>query len=159
MAFTKGHSGNPAGRPVGARHKATIAAEALLDGEAERLTRKAIETALGGDMTALRLCLDRIVPPRRERPVSFEMPPLSSAEDAMAAMAAITAAVCTGELSLGEAESAARLIEMFVRALEASDFDTRLRALEDARGQGGPRSALGVHREQSSKLEGFRRGG
>lgn len=46
MVFRKGVSGNPAGRAPGARHKATVAAEALLDGEAEGLTRKAIERAL-----------------------------------------------------------------------------------------------------------------
>jgi hypothetical protein len=43
--------GNP-GRPKGSRNKATLAAEALLDGEAEALTRKAIELALAGDVTA-----------------------------------------------------------------------------------------------------------
>src|SRR5436305_11896426 len=85
--------GNP-GRPKGARHKATIAAEALLDGEAEGLTRKAIEAALGGDTAALRLCIDGIVPPRRERPINFQIPPLTSAEDDAVAMAAITEAVC-----------------------------------------------------------------
>src|SRR5260370_33248870 len=70
----RGESGNPAGRPMGARHKATVAAEALLDGEAEALTRKAVEMALAGDGTALRLCLDRILPPRRERPVRVTTP-------------------------------------------------------------------------------------
>src|SRR5256885_4813151 len=97
MPFAKGQSGNRAGRPRGARHKATLAAEALLDGESEGLTRKAIEAALGGDMAALRLCLDRIVPPRRERPVTFRIPPLKSAEDAAVAMAAITQAGSPGE--------------------------------------------------------------
>lgn len=51
--------GNP-GKPRGARHKATQAALALLDGEAATLTRKAVEMALEGDTTALRLCLERI---------------------------------------------------------------------------------------------------
>lgn len=123
--------GNP-GRPAGARHKATLAAEALLDGEAEALTRKAIEAALGGDGAALRLCMDRIVPPRRERPVRFTLPPLKSADDGASAMAAITAAVAEGELSLGEAESAAKVVELFVRSLEAG---RRLRALEAASGR------------------------
>jgi hypothetical protein len=123
--------GNP-GRPRGARHKATLAAEALLDGEAEGLTRKAVEAALGGDMAALRLCLDRIVPPRRERPINFRIPPLKSAEDAAVAMAAITEAVAAGELLLGEAESASALVERFVRTIEAGEFEKRLRVLEAA---------------------------
>jgi hypothetical protein len=72
--FRKGQSGNPSGRPRGARNKATLAVEALLDGEAEALTRKAIERALEGDTTALRLCLDRLLPPRKDRLVSFAMP-------------------------------------------------------------------------------------
>ena len=132
MPFAKGESGNRAGRPPGARHKATLAAEALLDGESEALTRKAVEAALGGDMAALRLCLDRIVPPRRERPVNFQIPPLKSAEDAAVAMAAITEAVAAGELLLGEAESASALVERFVRTIEAGEFEKRLRVLEAA---------------------------
>ena len=109
-----------------------MAAEALLDGESEALTRKAVEAALGGDMAALRLCLDRIVPPRRERPVNFRIPSLKSAEDAAVAMAAITEAVAAGELLLGEAESASALVERFVRTIEAGEFEKRLRALEAA---------------------------
>src|SRR5438105_14162830 len=123
--------GNP-GRPKGARHKATLAAEALLDGEAEGLTRKAVEAALGGDMAALRLCLDRIVPPRRERPVNCRIPPLKSAEDAAVAMEAITEAVAAGELLLGEAESASALVHRFVRTIEAGDLRKRARVLAAA---------------------------
>ena len=70
--------GNP-GRPRGARHRVTLAAEALLDGEAEALARKAVELALAGDTLALRLCLDRILPPRRDRPIAFRLPPVGSA--------------------------------------------------------------------------------
>ena len=66
--FRKGRSGNPKGRPMGVRNKATEAAELVLDGEAEALTRKAVERALEGEASALRLCLERIIPPRRERP-------------------------------------------------------------------------------------------
>ena len=44
--FTKGKSGNPQGREVGCRNKASLAAEALLDGEADMLTRRAIELAI-----------------------------------------------------------------------------------------------------------------
>lgn len=64
--FVAGTSGNPAGRPRGSRNRTTLAAQALLDGEAEALTRVAINMALAGDMQALKVCLDRILPPRRE---------------------------------------------------------------------------------------------
>src|ERR1043166_3904236 len=70
--FRKGRSGKPAGRPPGSRNRATVAAEALLEGEAQALTRKAIELALEGDTTALRLCLERIVPQRKSRTVAFD---------------------------------------------------------------------------------------
>jgi Family of unknown function (DUF5681) len=74
MPFQPGLSGNPAGKPKGTRNKTTLAVEAPLDGEAETLTRKAIELAKAGDLAALRVCLDRIAPPRKDRPVLFELP-------------------------------------------------------------------------------------
>ena len=77
--FEKGRSGNPAGRRIGCRNKTTIAAAALLAGGAEALTRKAVELTLVGDPTAIRLCLERILPPCRERTVKFVLPPIESA--------------------------------------------------------------------------------
>jgi Family of unknown function (DUF5681) len=128
--FRRGESGNSAGRPVGARHKATVAAETLLDGEAEGLTRKVLEMALAGDTVAMRLCLERILPPRRERPVRFNLPKLQSPSDAAAAMAAIAAGVADGNLTPSEAGELSKLVDAYVKALEASDFDQRLRAIE-----------------------------
>jgi hypothetical protein len=110
----------------------TLAMEALLDGESEALTRKAISLALGGDITALRLCMDRVLPPRKDRPISFEMPAISAIEDAPAAMAAITSAVAIGDITVTEAADVSRLVETYVRAVEASDLEKRLRAIEEA---------------------------
>src|SRR5829696_5048591 len=91
MAFQKGQSGNPNGKPKGTRHRVTVAAEALMEGEAEAITRKVIELAKEGDGPALRLCMDRIYPPRKDRPVRFSLPSLDKVEDAVAAHAAIVA--------------------------------------------------------------------
>ena len=77
--FEKGRSGNPAGRRTGSCNKTTAAAAALLAGESEALTRKAVELALVGDPTAMRLCLERILPACRERSVKFALPPIESA--------------------------------------------------------------------------------
>ena len=77
--FEKGRSGNPVGRRLGSRNKATLAAAALLAGEAEALTRKAVEMALAGDPTAMRLCMERVLPPCRERTVKFSLPSIDGA--------------------------------------------------------------------------------
>jgi hypothetical protein len=122
-------SGNP-GRPKGSRNRATQLAEALLDGEAEGLTRKAIELALGGDAAALRLCLERVIAPRRERPLTFTLPALRSAKDTPATMASITEAVAAGAITLGEAAELVKLVETFIKALETHEFEERLRLLE-----------------------------
>jgi hypothetical protein len=128
--FAKGHSANPSGCPKGSRHKATLAAEALLDGEAEKLTRRAIDMALAGDTTALRICLDRILPPRRERVVNFALPPIAKAADIVAATAALARAVADGELTPGESAALSTLLGNAARAIEVSDLEERLAQLE-----------------------------
>jgi len=121
--------GNP-GKPRGARHKATVAALALLDGEADRLTRRAVDLALYGDVTALRLCLERIAPPRKDVPVTFDLPPMRSAGDAAKAAGAVLEAVAEGELTPIEGAHVMGLVDAYRRTLEASDLEARLAALE-----------------------------
>jgi len=121
--------GNP-GKPRGARHKATQAALALLDGEAATLTRKAVEMALEGDTTALRLCLERIAPPRRAAPVQFALPSMASARDAAQAAAAVLEAVAAGELTPSEGAHLMGLVEGYRRTLETTELEARVAALE-----------------------------
>ena len=121
--------GNP-GKPKGTRSRVTRAMEALLEGEAEALTRRAVDLALAGDPIALRLCLDRLLPVLRERPVSVDLPPMSSPKDAVAASAALLQAVAAGEIAPGEARELGRLIELHLKAVEVHELETRLAALE-----------------------------
>src|SRR5262249_3899919 len=86
MKFVKGQSGNPAGRPRGARNKATIMLENMLHGDAEAIIGKAVELAKVGDPVALRICMDRLAP-RRANTGDFEPPPLRSAPHTPAAHA------------------------------------------------------------------------
>lgn len=129
-AWKKGQSGNPKGCPTGSRHKATVAAQALLDGESEALTRKAVELALDGDLVALRLCLERIVPPRKDSPIRMTLPPMESAADIPAAMSSILAAVAAGELTPTEAQALAGLVEGHRKAMETADLAARVAAIE-----------------------------
>jgi hypothetical protein len=130
--FQKGKSGNPAGKPRGSRNRTTLAMEALLDGEADAIVRKAIEKAKEGDPVALRMCLERIVPPRKDRPVNFSLPPIKTAADAMAATGALVAAVANGDLTPSEAAELSKLVDGFVRSLEAIDLADRIAKLEKA---------------------------
>src|SRR5205823_6130469 len=50
-------------------------------GESEVLTGRAVELALEGDLTAMRLCLERILAPCRESTVKFALPPIESVAD------------------------------------------------------------------------------
>lgn len=128
--FKPGQSGNPAGRSKGCKNRATLAAEALLDGEAERLTRKAVELALDGDQVALRLCLERILPPRRGRYLCLDLPRLQSADDLPVALGRIARAVGRGELALDDAERLASLLELERRAIETADLARDVEALK-----------------------------
>ncbi len=121
--------GNP-GKPKGARHKTTLAMEALLDKEGEALTRVAIKKAKAGDMIALRLCMDRLVPARKDRHVSFELPKIEQAADAAKASAAIVKAVAEGEITPSEASELTRVLESYSRILEVADHEERLKRLE-----------------------------
>ena len=130
--FLKGLSGNPAGKRPGTRNRATLIAEELLDCEARSLVRQSIDDAKGGDGVMTRFCVGRILPPRRERPVRFALPPVKSAADLSATLAAITSAVAQGELTIGEAWELSQIIDTFIRAIDASEFETRLQRLEAA---------------------------
>jgi hypothetical protein len=111
----------------------TRAIEELLEGEGEALTRKAIEKALEGDIVALRLCLDRIAPPRKDAPVSIALPPVKSAADAVGASAALLDAVAAGEVTPDEAARVMVLLTGHKSIVEAGDLESRITALEKAK--------------------------
>ena len=129
--FEKGMSGNPAGKAKGTRNAATLALEQMLDGESESLMRLAIDLAREGNKGALRLVVERILPPRRERPMQFQLPRLETAEDAVAAINAIAEGIARGELSESEAASANALVGSFIKCLEFVDYERKFAALEE----------------------------
>lgn len=128
--FQPGQSGNPKGRPQGALNRATVAAQILLDGEAEALTRAAVELALQGNVQALKLCLERICPARKERPLSLALPDVEGAADLSRLTAAILGAVARGELETGQAAALASLVTAHGKALELTELEQRISALE-----------------------------
>jgi Family of unknown function (DUF5681) len=128
--FEPGQSGNPNGRPKGSRNRVTRAVEALIDGQGEALGAKAVEKALAGDSTMLRVLLSTLVPTRRERTIEFELPKIESAADALKASCAVITACAAGELSPDEATEIMGLISTHVRTIEVAELEARLTALE-----------------------------
>lgn len=121
------------GNRKGSRHKVTLAVEALLEGEHERLTRTAIDKALEGDSVALRLCLDRIAPPRRDAPIAFALPPIKTVGEAVVASGALLAAVAAGEVTPDEAGRVMALLAAHKAMIETGELENRIAALEAER--------------------------
>ena len=133
--FKPGQSGNPAGKAPGTRHRVTQMIELMIEGEAEALTQTAIRLAKAGDPALLKTLLDRLAPPRKERPVQVDLPPLQSPQDAPAVARALIVAASAGELTPSEAHGLAGLLEAYRRQSELADIETRVKALEDAAGK------------------------
>jgi hypothetical protein len=118
--------------PGGSRNATTILFDELLKDNAKDLIEKAIEMAKGGDGPALRLCIDRLAPPRKDRPVIFEIPKITEVKDAVAAAASIVAAVAGGDLTPAEAGELSKLVDSYARVLQAVEFEERISKLEKA---------------------------
>jgi hypothetical protein len=121
----------------GSRNKVTLAVEALLDGEAEEITRAAIKLAKEGDPTALRLVIERLAPIRRGRAVEIAgFPKVEGIEDVPAAHSALISAVAAGEVTPDEARPLSDLLTAFSGALDAAALQIQLdelkRRLDDA---------------------------
>jgi Family of unknown function (DUF5681) len=133
--WRQGHSGNPRGRPKGTRHRVTILAEQLMQGDAEDVVRAVIAAAKTGDMTAAKIILDRIVPLRKGAAVMFELPELITPADLPPAVTAVTKAVAEGTLTPDEGTSVVTMLEANRRAIEMADLERRIMVLEKANGE------------------------
>jgi Family of unknown function (DUF5681) len=132
--FKKGKSGNPRGRPQGSRNKATIALEALISGEAERVVQTMIEAAKGGDVTAAKALLDRLIPPRKGRSIMLDLPRVESGADLVHALSATIDAMANGVVTPDEASTIAGVLEQKRKAIEVEEIERRLAALEAKQG-------------------------
>lgn len=135
--FSKGASGNPAGKPKGARNATTVMVERMIEGEAEALTAAAILMAKSGDPSLMRAMLDRLAPARKEPTIAIDLPPIRSPADAPAIAARLIEAVAQGEIAPGEAQGLAALLESYRKQSELADLEARLSALEAAQNAKG----------------------
>jgi len=107
-----------------------MAAERLLENQAAAITQKCISMAMQGDITAIKLCLSRLIPTKLEREISLEIPPIESSQDSLTAIATVLEAVGAGMITPNEAQAVASLLETHRRTFEVEEMERRLEALE-----------------------------
>jgi hypothetical protein len=131
--FSKGVSGNPAGRPRGSLNVTTKAAIALLDGEAEEITRKAIELALEGNMQAIKLVMERVIPARKE--LTVELPIVIKADtikNILDSSKNLINLATEGKITLSEAQTLISMLDQLRKNIETHMFEERIFQLEQA---------------------------
>ena len=125
-------SGNKlGGNKAGSRHRVTLAIEALLEGQHKALTSKAVELALAGDTTALRLCLDRLAPPKKDTPIRISLPPVRTAGEAVTASSRVLTAVSAGDITPDEGARIVALLAAHKGIVEAADHEIRISEMEE----------------------------
>jgi hypothetical protein len=85
--------------------------------ESRTIIAKTIVLAENGDTACIRLCLDRMLPVRKDRPVWFDLPEIKEARDAVKASAAIVEAVASGDLTPSEASELSKVVDSFARSI------------------------------------------
>ena len=115
--FPKGKSGNPSGKPKGVRHQSSLLAEQLLASEVQDICQTVSTEAKAGNMQAIKIVLDRLLPPRKDNPIHIELPKIEESRDVLKAIGCITQAVGDGEISPAEGEALARIVDIHTKAL------------------------------------------
>ncbi len=128
--FAPGYVANPSGRPPGARGKAALLAEKLIDADCQGIVSKMVSLAKDGDIGAARMLIDRLLPAKKDRPIQFELPPITNGADASVALANVIHAVGSGKLLPSEAEVLSKLIEAQARLTELAILEQRVATLE-----------------------------
>jgi hypothetical protein len=130
MAFKKGESGNPKGKPKGARHKTTELAYAMMEGGLEAVLQQVVERAKSGDMLACRMIIDKIIPSKKDRTVAIDLPAISTLDGVGRAQSEILQAVVDGDITPNEGERISSIVEARRRVIETVELEARIAELE-----------------------------
>jgi len=129
--FRKGASGNPQGRPRGSRNKITLLMESLLQEEAGDLTRKVIEMAKAGDSLAMRICMDRLLPAQKDRPIDLPLGPVETLPQIRAGLSTVVQAISDGSITPTAGETLANVLHLQTEVVSSAELAPRVEQLEE----------------------------
>ena len=138
MSGTRGRPFQPGnkcgrGRPRGSRNKRTVEWQEMLNKHGAAVLMKCVVFALQGDRSAMRMCVERLLPPCKESPAQFRLPSLTTAAGQAEAQAAVLDAYSRGQLTASQAATISELLEKYRQSLETEQLEARLQALEQSR--------------------------
>jgi hypothetical protein len=122
--------GNP-GRPLGSKNKTTQIIQQLAEGQAEKLVQKVLEQAQAGDVSCLKIALDRLWPAHKGQPVRMVMPQINTLHDLVPAIASVWEGLRDGHLTPEEAGILSLVVERSIQAIELHNITKRLAVLEE----------------------------
>ena len=128
--FAKGHSGNPKGTKTGSKHRATILAEQLLSEDVEAITKKLVTLAKRGEMAAIKIIIDKLVPNAKSSPVKLSIPEINDVADLPQATSALVKAVTTAMITPDQAVEISKVLTAHYRAVELAELVERVTRLE-----------------------------
>lgn len=130
--FKKGQSGNPTGRKRGSVNKRTKLAK-LLEPHAENLINKTVELALGGDVNALRLCIERLIPKATNQNINldFQNIDLESPDSLSTTGRKIITAITTGDIAPNEGKEMMGILESQRKLIEHVDISRKLEEITE----------------------------
>jgi hypothetical protein len=123
------------GRPLGSRNRKTLFFEEFQKNGLDAI-RMCKVLALKGNQHAMGFWLDRLEPRCKPKNSRFRLPPIRTAEDLVKVLPAVLQAVARGQISAQECEAIGRILESHQRVIDASEYEPRIRALEQKTAQG-----------------------
>lgn len=118
------------GRPPGSRNKSARVLQSELDRHGEYLIKRCVYMAHQGDRTALRLCMERLMPVRRQRTVQFKVRPVKTLADVDAASQSVVSDIARGQLTPAEGQAISGILEDRRKVIETHEMEERIGVLE-----------------------------
>jgi hypothetical protein len=135
MAFEKGKSGNPGGKPKGQTPKGLFREQ--VNAALPSIVQSLIEAAQGGDVQAANIILSKVVP--NLKPTSDPVRIQASQDASLADRGLIVVhAATTGKLSADDASQVMGLLVSQAKLIEQSEVMERLEKIEQWLSEGKP---------------------